>query len=110
MCPQASSIPKSQRLNAGKRAVIPCSFPGADQGLRPQQGKKCHCLAELSDEMIDGSLEIAADAPSNDTLSSIWNFGGRTAMVKADATAFGDPKRSSPVGPKELAICQGNPC
>lgn len=82
MCPQASSIPKSQRLNAGKRAVIPCSFLGADPRLRPQQGKKFHCLAELSDEMIDEALEIAVDAPSNNTLRSIWNFGGRTLYAR----------------------------
>ncbi|WP_217517515.1 BBE domain-containing protein [Roseobacter litoralis] len=32
----------------------------------------------------------ALAAPSDNSLSSLWNFGGATAKVAADATAFGD--------------------
>ena len=32
----------------------------------------------------------AMAAPSDNSLSSLWNFGGATAEVSADATAFGD--------------------
>jgi len=51
---------------------------------------KCHLLGELSDEMVDAAIANAIEAPSNNTLSSLWNFGGATAKVPADATAFGD--------------------
>ncbi len=55
---------------------------------------KCHYLSGLSDEVIDTILEGFSSTPSPNTLSSIWNFGGATADVAADATAFGD--RSMP--------------
>lgn len=55
---------------------------------------KSHYLAGLPDAAIDECLENAASAPSANTLSSLWNFGGATAAVAADATAFGD--RSMP--------------
>lgn len=55
---------------------------------------KCHYLADLPDVMIEECLQNAAAAPSNNTLSSLWNFGGATAAVAADATALGD--RSMP--------------
>jgi FAD/FMN-containing dehydrogenase len=51
---------------------------------------KCHYLADLPDSMIDQALENAAEAPSDNTLSSLWNFGGATAAVPAEATALGD--------------------
>lgn len=51
---------------------------------------KCHFLADLPDAMIDLALGNAAQAPSDKTLSSLWNFGGATATVAADATAFGE--------------------
>jgi len=51
---------------------------------------KCHFLAGLPDAMIDAALANAAAAPSGKTLSSLWNFGGATAAVPADATALGD--------------------
>ncbi len=51
---------------------------------------KCHYLAELSDAMIDAALANAAAAPSDKTLSALWNFGGATAAVPAEATALGD--------------------
>ena len=51
---------------------------------------KARYLSELPDEMIDLALTNARDAPSDNTLSSLWNFGGATAQVAADATAFGD--------------------
>ena len=51
---------------------------------------KCHLLGDLPDEMIDAALANAAAAPSDNSLSSVWNFGGATADVPADATAFGD--------------------
>jgi hypothetical protein len=51
---------------------------------------KCHFLGDLPDEMIDAALANAAAAPSDNTLSSIWNFGGATAAVPPDATALGD--------------------
>ena len=50
---------------------------------------KSHYMDELSDEMIEAALKNAAEAPSNNTLSSIWNFGGATAAVPAEATALG---------------------
>lgn len=55
---------------------------------------KCHYLAELSDQVINEILQGFSTAPSPNTLSSIWNFGGATASVAANATAFGD--RSMP--------------
>ncbi len=55
---------------------------------------KSHYLSGLSDEIIDAIVESSAAPPSPNTLSSIWNFGGATARVAADATAFGD--RSMP--------------
>jgi FAD/FMN-containing dehydrogenase len=39
-------------------------------------------------------MQENASPPSPNTLSSIWNFGGATAAVAADTTAFGD--RSMP--------------
>ena len=55
---------------------------------------KCHYLAGLPDALIDDCLANAAAAPSENTLSSLWNFGGATAAVPAEATALGD--RSMP--------------
>jgi len=55
---------------------------------------KCHYLSGLDDEVIDKIVAGNASPPSPNTLSSIWNFGGATARVPADATAFGD--RSMP--------------
>jgi FAD/FMN-containing dehydrogenase len=55
---------------------------------------KSRYLADLPDQAIDLMLEGNREPPSPNTLSSIWNFGGATARVPADATAFGD--RSMP--------------
>jgi FAD/FMN-containing dehydrogenase len=55
---------------------------------------KSRYLAGLPDDAIDAIVEGNARPPSASTLSSIWNFGGATAAVPADATAFGD--RSMP--------------
>jgi FAD/FMN-containing dehydrogenase len=55
---------------------------------------KSRYLNGLGDDAIDLMLEGNAIPPSPNTLSSIWNFGGATARVPADATAFGD--RSMP--------------
>lgn len=51
---------------------------------------KCHYLEDLPDEMIDQAIANAAEAPSDNTLSSLWNFGGATAAVPAEETALGD--------------------
>jgi FAD/FMN-containing dehydrogenase len=51
-------------------------------------------LSSLTDAVIDEILEGVSSVPSPNSLSSIWNFGGATAQVAADATAFGD--RSMP--------------
>jgi FAD/FMN-containing dehydrogenase len=48
----------------------------------------------LPDALIDEIVARVGTAPSPNTLASIWNFGGATARVPADATAFGD--RSMP--------------
>jgi FAD/FMN-containing dehydrogenase len=55
---------------------------------------KSHYLNGLSNDVIDTIMQGVADPPSPNTLASIWNFGGATARVAADATAFGD--RSMP--------------
>ena len=55
---------------------------------------KCHYLSGLSDEVIDEILQGFSTTPSPNTLSSIWNFGGATASVASDATAFGDRSMS----------------
>jgi len=55
---------------------------------------KCHYLSGLSDEVVDAVVAGNVAPPSPNTLSSIWNFGGATAAVGADETAFGD--RSMP--------------
>ena len=47
-------------------------------------------LRALTDEMIDEGLVNAFASPSDRSISSFWNFGGATARVPADATAFGD--------------------
>ena len=51
---------------------------------------KARYLTALPDAMIELAMAYAASAPSPNTLSSLWNFGGATAEVAADATAFGD--------------------
>ncbi len=51
---------------------------------------KARYLTDLSDEMIDLAMQNALNAPSDNSISSLWNFGGATADVPADATAFGD--------------------
>jgi FAD/FMN-containing dehydrogenase len=51
---------------------------------------KARYLTDLTDEMIDLAMSNAMAAPSDSSLSSLWNFGGATAKVPADATAFGD--------------------
>src|SRR3546814_3085818 len=51
---------------------------------------KARYLTGLTDEMIDLAMQNAKAAPSDNTLSSLWNFGGATAEVPAEATAFGD--------------------
>jgi hypothetical protein len=55
---------------------------------------KSHYLAGLSDALIDRILAANQAPPSAATLSSIWSFGGATAAVPAESTAFGD--RSMP--------------
>ncbi len=55
---------------------------------------KSHYLSGLTDEVIEQILSENMAPPSPNTLSSIWNFGGATARVAANATAFGD--RSMP--------------
>ncbi len=51
---------------------------------------KSHLLSTLTDQAIEEAIENAAASPSDKSLSSFWNFGGATASVPADATAFGD--------------------
>ncbi len=51
---------------------------------------KARYLTDLPDGMIDLAMANAAAAPSDNSLSSLWNFGGATAKVASDATAFGD--------------------
>ncbi len=51
---------------------------------------KARYLKDLPDDMIDLAMKIARAAPSDNSLSSLWNFGGATAEVAAEATAFGD--------------------
>ncbi len=51
---------------------------------------KSHLFSQLTDEAIDEAIENAAASPSDKSISSLWNFGGATAAVPADATAFGD--------------------
>lgn len=51
---------------------------------------KARYLTDLSNEMIDLAIEAARSAPSDNSLSSLWNFGGATAQVPAGASAFGD--------------------
>ena len=55
---------------------------------------KSRYLNELTDEVIEKIVAGNEAPPSPNTLSSIWNFGGATARVAAQATAFGD--RSMP--------------
>lgn len=51
---------------------------------------KSHFLSHLTDEMIEEGLHNAIHNPSDKSISSFWNFGGATARVPTDATAFGD--------------------
>ena len=51
---------------------------------------KARYLTDLPDAMIDLAMTNADAAPSPNSISSLWNFGGATARVPADATAFGD--------------------
>ena len=51
---------------------------------------KARYLTDLSNDMIDLAMKNAALAPSDNSISSLWNFGGAIANLDADATAFGD--------------------
>jgi len=51
---------------------------------------KARYLTDLPNEMIDLAMRNASDAPSDKSLSSLWNLGGAISQVAADATAFGD--------------------
>lgn len=51
---------------------------------------KARYLTDLPDEMIDLAMENADAAPSDSSISSLWNFSGATSRVAPDATAFGD--------------------
>ncbi|AEI94039.1 hyothetical protein, probably part of FAD linked oxidase-like protein [Roseobacter litoralis Och 149] len=51
---------------------------------------KARYLTDLTVKMIELAMANALAAPSDNSLSSLWNFGGATAKVAADATAFGD--------------------
>ena len=51
---------------------------------------KSHLLSQLTNEAIDEAIENAAASPSDKSISSLWNFGGATAAISAEATAFGD--------------------
>lgn len=51
---------------------------------------KARYLTALPDAMIDLAMKNALEAPSDRSISSLWNFGGATARVPTDATAFGD--------------------
>ena len=55
---------------------------------------KSHYLSGLDDEVVNAIIAENAAPPSPNTLSSIWNFGGATAAIGAEETAFGD--RSMP--------------
>ncbi|MEM7221474.1 MAG: FAD-binding oxidoreductase [Pseudomonadota bacterium] len=46
-------------------------------------------LNGLDDALIDKIVARIAETPSAGSLASIWNFGGATARVPAEATAFG---------------------
>lgn len=75
-----------------------CDVQQLFDGLMPFGQYRCywksHYLSGLSDDVIEDILEGVATPPSANTLSSIWNFGGATARVPPQATAFGD--RSMP--------------
>src|SRR3546814_20199139 len=62
---------------------------------------KARYLTGLTDEMIDLAMQNAKAATSDKTLSSLWNFGGATALVPAAATAFGDRRSEERRGGKE---------
>lgn len=51
---------------------------------------KARYLTDLPDAMIDLAMENAAQAPSPNTISSLWNMGAGVRSVPAGATAFGD--------------------
>lgn len=51
---------------------------------------KARYLTDLPDDMIDLAMKNALAAPSDNSISSLWSFGGATAQVASDATAFGD--------------------
>jgi FAD/FMN-containing dehydrogenase len=51
---------------------------------------KSQFLSGLPDAAIDAIVAGNVNPPSRDTYSSIWNFGGATAAVRPEATAFGD--------------------
>ena len=49
---------------------------------------KARYLTELPDDMIDLAIKNAASAPSDNSISSLWNFGGATASVGTDETCL----------------------
>ena len=51
---------------------------------------KARYLTDLTDDMINLAMKNALAAPSDSSISSLWNFGGATADVTTEATAFGD--------------------
>lgn len=85
---------QGERLADFSGALSYCALQKLFDGIAPfgQQRCywKCHYLADLPDELIELALTNAAQAPSDRTLSSIWNFGGATAAVAPDATALGE--------------------
>lgn len=51
---------------------------------------KSHLFTDLPDAAIDDAIANAQTSPSDNSISSLWNFGGRVADIPAKDTAFGD--------------------
>lgn len=69
-----------------------CELQSLFDTLMPAGAFRCywksHYLPELPDELIDIALANAIEAPSDNTLSSLWNMGAGTMAVPPEATAI----------------------
>jgi FAD/FMN-containing dehydrogenase len=75
-----------------------CELQKLFDAIAPSGQYRCYWKSRYLTALPDAAIEqiVAGNAapPSPNTLSSIWNFGGATARVAPEATAFGD--RSMP--------------
>ncbi len=76
--------------NIEARAIILDAPPDVDLSPDPKDNPILAAAIAGKADMIDLAMKNALAAPSDSSISSLWNFGGATADVAAESTAFGD--------------------